>query len=210
MSTIYGGNPTTILAAQKCWRMKKEGGVLEQRGGKGLISIKFYPFRLECSNSQPFIQADQGCMEILRTGIACKAVKHESSKATVVINCQDWSHRESMQNPIKRFFYLKFKTNVRADFFVEIWNEHFNEYYAHKNTSAICSTGGFDAISEDPFIAEKSVEDEAATTSPADNSLQTIDGDSFEEYAGNYSDDDELFEQTQPTTEPLRFDLKRK
>ena len=104
MSTLHRGNPTTILAAQKCWRLKKEGGDLEKRGGKGLISIKFYPFQLESSNSQPFIQADQGCMEILRTGIACKAVKHESSKATVVIHCQDWSHRESMQNPIKRFF----------------------------------------------------------------------------------------------------------
>ena len=210
MSTIHDGSPTTILFAKKCWRMKKEGSSLEQRGGKGLISINFYHCDPGSSNRQPFIRAHQGCMEILCTGIASKAIKHKTDMATAVITCQDWAHRESLKNPIKRIFFFKFKTSVRADFFLEIWNEHFNEYYAHKNTSTICSTGGFDAISEDPFIAEKSVEDEAATTSPADNSLQTIDGDSFKEYAGNYSDDDELFEQTQPTTEPLRFDLKRK
>ena len=203
MSTIHRGKPTTILAAQKCWRMKKAGGELEQRGGKGLILIKFYPFRQDCSNSQPFIQADQGCMEILRTSIASKAVKHESSKATVVINCQDWSHRESMQNPIKRFFYIRFKTNVRADFFIEIWNELFNEYYTHKKDSII---GGLDNIT----IAKKSVQDdEAATTTSADKSLEIVEEDSFDVYPGNYSDEDELFEQTQPTTEPLTFDLKR-
>ena len=103
MSNIHRGNPTTVLEAQKCWRTKKEGTALEQRGGKGLILIKFYPTCPEHSNPQTFVQADQGCMEILRTGIAYKAVKHEIDEAAVVINCQDWAHRESIKNPIKRF-----------------------------------------------------------------------------------------------------------
>ena len=214
MSKKYTGNPTTTLTAQKCWRTKKEGTALEKRGGKGLILIKFYPICLESSNPQPFIQKDQGCMEILRTGIASKAMPHKTDKATVVINCQDWAHRESLKNPIKRSYYLKFKTNVRADFFTEIWNEHFDEYRTHQNTSLLCSADGLDAISEDPFVGEGIID-----VAPAAKPIGEVDGDNFDvdqdhghcsAYAGNYSDEDDLFEETQPTTEPLCFELKIK
>ena len=97
---------------------------------------------------------------------------------------------------------------------MEIWNEHLDKYRTHQNASLFCSNGdGLDAISEDPFVA-KEIIDVAASTSPADKPLGEIDGDVDIDlglpYAGNYSDDDDLFEETQPTTEPLRFDLKRK
>ena len=190
--------------------MKKDGTTLEQRGGKGLISIKFYP-GLECSSLQPFVQADQGWMEILRTGIACKAMKHTANDVTVVLNCQDWAHRESLKNPIKRIFFLKFKTSVRADFFIEIWNEQFDEYDAHKTASLFrSSTTGLPDISEDVVHAKESATTAAMPTT-ADRSLEEINEDTNvdeDEDHGRYSDDDQ-FEETQPTTEPYRFELKR-
>jgi hypothetical protein len=200
MSTSHNRIPTTILAAQKCWRMKKDGTALVQRGGKGLISIKLYP-PLVLSNPQPFMQADQGCMDILRMCITCKAIKHSIQNDTVVINGQDWAHRESLKNTIKPIFFLKLKSIARADFFIEIWNEQFDAYEAHQTVSEISE------ISED---VEESVATAAATTT-ADRSVEKIDGDTnFGEDHGHYSDEDDLFPETQPTSEPYRFDLKRK
>ena len=180
--------------------MKKDGTALEQRGGKGLISIKLYP-GLVLFNPQPFMQADQGCMQILRMCITSKAIKHSIQNNTIVINGQDWAHRESLKNPIKRIFFLKFKSIARADFFLEIWNEQFDAYDAHQTVSEISE------ISED---VEESVAT-AATTTTADGSVEKIDGDTnFGEDHGHYSDEDDFFPETQPTSEPYRFDLKRK
>eukprot|EP01083_Nonionella_stella_P244801 851574_1 len=237
MSTIYEGNPTAILMAKKCWRMKKKGGSLEQRGGKGLIAIKLYPFDPNRDNPQPFMLADQGCMEILRTGIACRGIKHKSDQATILISCQDWSHRESLKNPIKRHFYLQFKTSVRADFFLEIWNELFEKYETYQSaqqdkTTADSSLNLLSTISKDAVRADEGTavvtRDTPSTSTDNDvthlkNNMTTnlnlteklaeeSDEDDFDEgeECGRYSDDDDLWEQTQPTTEPLRFDLKRK
>ena len=190
---------------------EKKGLCLIERGGQHTISVKFYPCDPNSEHSQSFVKADLNCQEILRTSIAYKAIKHATDKKTVVINCQDWAHRETLKNPIKRFFYMKFKTDVRADFFIEIWNEHLDKYTrTHQDTSLLCSTtDGLDAISEDQNG------DVAAVKSPAaDKSLGEIGGDADDDYglpyAGNYSDEDELFEETQPTTEPFVFDLKKK
>ena len=167
-----------------------------QRGGKGLISIKFFPFCPKCSsNPQPFVQADQGCLEILHTGIVCKVVIHKTSKTTAVISCQDWAHRESNQKPLKRIFPLKFKSIARANFFVQVWNDDFNDYDTCNTSSPLYSPEGFDAISKNPFIPEE-------TETPVDKSPQEIYEGTLEVYAGSYTDDDNLFEETQPTTEP--------
>lgn len=179
-------------------------------------------------------------MEILCTGIASKAIKHKTDMATAVITCQDWAHRESLKNPIKRIFFFKFKTSVRADFFLEIWNELFEEYEAHLRSSDVLST----AVSDDAVGSKENAATIVATTTTADKPAsvslknvtrlgdcmatklnlaeklsKTIVGDNYDEdednvsydsYNHNYSDEDDLFEQTQPTTEPLHFELKKK
>lgn len=234
MSTIHDGNPITILVAKKCWRAQKQGG-LEERGGGGSISVKLYPCDPARDNPQPFVQADLNCMQILRTCIASRAIKHKDNVKTVVITCQDWSGRESLQNPIKRIFYLQFKTSARADTFLEVWNELLEEYEVYQNapqdtTIAVRSSNVPSTVSEDAIHTGEGtagVATEIAADGPAFASIDSVThlGDSMatnlnlveefpEENDGynfeSYSDDDELSEQTQPTSEPLRFNLKRK
>ena len=246
MSTIHEGNPTTILVAKNCYRTQKQGGWIP-RGGKGLISVKLYPYDPDRGNPQPFVQADQGSMQIVRSGIASRAIKHTINEDTVVITCQDWSGRESLQNPIKRQFSLQFKTSVRADCFLEVWNELFEEYKVSQNatqdtTAAVGSSNGLSTVSKDAIHTEKgaaAVTTEITAVGPAFTSTNNVthlgesmaanlnlaeeipeenDGDNFDEdgdygrysYAHSYGDDDDLSEQTQPTTDFFRFDLKRK
>lgn len=212
-----------------------------------MISVKLYPCDPDRGNPQPFVKADQGVMQIVRSGIASRAIKHTIKEDTVVITCQDWSGRESLQNPIKRQFYLQFKTSVRADCFLEVWNELLEEYEVYQNTpqdttTAVGSSNVLSTVSEDAIHTGKgaaAVTTEVPAVGPAFASTDNVthlgesmaanlnlaeefpeenDGDNFDEdgdygrysCADSYGDDDDLSEQTQPTTEPYSFVLKRK
>ena len=144
--------------------------------------------------------------------------------------CQNWAFRRTKQNPIKRYYYLKFDTRVKADFFLECWNDLLNKYAAFKHSShtAVRSSNVLSTVSEDVASADSTfssttnvahLEDSMATNlNLAETFVDDTTGDDFEEeevedysYAQSYSDEDDLFNETQSTTDTLHFTkLQRK